>query len=358
VCKSTVVVVTWRGRELVGGCLAALAAQTAPHTVLVVDNASDDGTAAVLATLTGGGPVCAAAGTDTVGGARSAARSAAGSAEDQAGRPPRVLRLPRNRGYAGGLAAALPFVRTPYVAWLNDDAEPQPHWLASLEAVLDAAPEVAAAGSMLLSWDGSVQSAGVQLTPLGYGRDTADTAGPHGDGVFGFCGGAALLRTDALRAVGGVPARFFCYYEDTDTAWRLRLAGYDVRAVAGAAVQHRHGASSRLGSAAFHRWNERNRLLMLLRCAPAAVAARELARFAAITAVLPLRRLLRRLLRRPLRRHQHGLDRLAPNHRVALRLRVLATVVARLPAALRQRAAIGRRTTVARAKVWHRWAGQ
>ncbi|HEY0639202.1 MAG TPA: glycosyltransferase, partial [Pseudonocardiaceae bacterium] len=47
--RSTVVVVTWRGRDLVGRCLDALAAQSAPHALLVVDNASDDGTAAVLA---------------------------------------------------------------------------------------------------------------------------------------------------------------------------------------------------------------------------------------------------------------------------------------------------------------------
>lgn len=333
--KTTVVVVTWRGRELVGACLAALAAQTAPHAVLVVDNASDDGTAIALATLS------TVQGADTAG---AAARSDTITGAD-ALRHPRVVRLPRNRGYAGGLAAALPYVHTPYVAWLNDDAEPHPRWLASLEAMLDAAPEVAAAGSMLESWDGHVQSAGVQLTTLGYGRDTVN---PSRDSVFGFCGGAALLRTDALRAAGGVPARFFCYYEDTDTAWRLRLAGYDVRTVAGAVVRHRHGASSRLGSAAFHRWNERNRLLMLVRCAPAVVAARELVRFAAITVALALRR----------RRRGPGRPQPAPNHRVALRSRVLAAVVVRLPATLYERAAIGHRATVPRAKVWHQWAGR
>jgi GT2 family glycosyltransferase len=314
--KTTVVVVTWRGRELVGACLDALASQTAPHAVLVVDNASDDGTAAVL-----------------------------GAAEAGRHGELRVLRLPRNSGYAGGLAAALPQVRTPYVGWLNDDAAPQPGWLASLEAALDASPEVAAAGSLLLSAEGSVQSAGVRLTALGYGRDATE---PPSDGVFAFCGGAALLRTDVLRSAGGVPAPFFCYYEDTDTSWRLRLAGHEVRTVPGAVVRHRHGASSRLGSSAFHRWNERNRLLMLVRCAPAGVAARELARFAAITAAVPFRR----------RGRGGSNQRPAPNHRVALRLLVLAAVTARLPATLVQRAAIGRRTTVPRRQVWRRWAGR
>jgi len=340
--KSTVVVVTWRGRELVGACLDALAAQTAAHAVLVVDNASDDGTAAVLATR-------AAAATPAAGAAPAGRAAGDATAAGDAGGQGclRVLRLRRNRGYAGGLAAALPHVGTPYVAWLNDDAEPRPRWLAELEAVLDAEPTVAAAGSVLVSVDGIVQSAGVRLTALGYGRDATEE---RPDAVFGFCGGAALLRTDALRAAGGVPAPYFCYYEDTDTAWRLRLAGHDVRAVPTARVRHRHGMSSRLGSPAFHRWNERNRLLMLLRCAPATVAAGELARFAAITAALPLRG------RPRARRRDH--QRPAPNHRVVLRLRVLAAVIARLPASLVQRAAIGRRAVVPRSDLWQRWAGR
>jgi GT2 family glycosyltransferase len=301
--RTTVVVVTWRGRDLVGACLDALAAQTRRHRLLVVDNASADGTAAVLAA-----------------------------------REVPAVRLRRNAGYAGALAAALPRIDTPYLAWLNDDAEPEPRWLAELESTLDRLPEVAAAGSVLLGDGGEVLSAGVRLTPYGYGADTGFD--PAVSEVFGVCGGAALLRTGALRAVGGVPAGFFCYYEDTDTSWRLRLAGHRVVTVPSARVRHRHGASSGHGSPRFHRWNERNRLLMLLRCAPALVAARELARFAAITAALAMRR---------------GVPD-APNLRAPLRLAVLAEVAARLPAALLARARIGRRSAVSRSRVWQRWA--
>jgi GT2 family glycosyltransferase len=312
-----VVVVTWRGVGLVGRCLDALAAQSAAHELLVVDNASTDGTAAVLA------------------GHRTR---------------PRVLRLAANRGYAGGLAAALPLVGTPYLAWLNDDAEPAPGWLAELQAALDATPRAAAAAALLVRANGTVQSAGVRLTRRGYGADVTEPPPPAPGGgggvaqaVFGFCGGAALVRTAQLRAAGGVPAGFFCYYEDTDTAWRLRLRGHEVITVPAARVTHRHGASTSIGSPAFHRWNERNRLLTLLRCAPAGVAALELARFAASTAVQPLRR---------------RSTPAAPNHRPVLRLRVLAAVAARLPVTLAQRAAIGRRTRLGRRDVWRTWAGR
>ncbi|MGH3914786.1 MAG: glycosyltransferase family 2 protein [Pseudonocardiaceae bacterium] len=297
------VVVTWRGRGLIGHCLDALAVQTRSHRVLVIDNASTDGTARELAAHPARSP---------------------------------VLRLARNAGYAGALAAALPLVQTPFMAWLNDDAEPEPQWLAELETCLDGDTTAAAATAALHNDNGELISTGVALTPIGYGRDST---GAH---PFGFCGGAALLRTDVLRAVGGVPGSLFCYYEDTDTSWRLRLAGYRVRAVLDARVQHVGGASSGHGTPAFHRWNERNRLLVLLRCAPARVAIRELARFAALTLMLPWRP-----------------DRPAtPNFTLALRLRVLVEVAARLPVTLVARYRIGRRATVTRSALWSTWAGR
>jgi GT2 family glycosyltransferase len=286
--------------EHITACLDALAAQDRPHRILVVDNASDDGTARLLA------------GHD-------------------------VLRLPRNRGYAGALARALSVVDTPFIAWLNDDAMPAPGWLSTLEESLIKAPEAAAAGSLMELPDGTTQSLGVQLTGDGHGSDRTEPT----EDVFGFCGGAVLLRTDVLRAVGGVPAEFFCYYEDTDTAWRLRLAGWDVLHVPGARVVHRHGASTQPGSPRFHRWNERNRLLMLLRCAPRRVALRELAKFATLTAILPLR----------------GKPE-APNFRLTLRCRVLAEVLGHLPATLRARRRIAAQTVLGRGQVWDAWAAR
>jgi GT2 family glycosyltransferase len=300
--RTTVVVITWRGRDHVTACLDAVAAQHRAHRILVVDNASDDGTAELLAAHPS---------------------------------TPEVIRLPANRGYAGGLAAALPGIGTEFVAWLNDDAVPRPDWLALLEDALDADPAAAAASARLESADGEPISVGVALTADGHGADLTE-----GAEVFGFCGGAALLRTAELAAAGGVPAGFFCYYEDTDTAWRLRLRGWTVLAVPDARVTHRHGASSRPGSRLFHRWNERNRLAMLVRCAPAAVAAGECARFAALTAVLPVRRLLGRAVPR------------AWNFRTGLRLAVLAELLVRLVPLLAQRRAVARRSTVARAEVW------
>lgn len=310
----TVLVVTWRARELLRACLAALRAQTAAHRLLVVDNASTDGTAGMLAAF--------------------------GEAQ--------VRRLPRNLGFAGGIAAGLEDVRTPYLALLNDDAEPEPGWLAALLAAAAADPGLVGVTARLLLPSGAVNNAGVVLRPDGYGADRGlgEPDGPPYDAaaeVFGFSGGAALLRTDAVRAAGGFPAPYFLYYEDTDTSWRLRLAGGRIGYEPAAVVRHAHSASADQASASFSFHNERNRLLTLTRCAPAGTALRQLARFPLTTASLAGKR----ALRRPVPAAAH--------FRTGLRLRVLASYARLLPWALRERRRIGRRSTVDRTVVARRW---
>jgi GT2 family glycosyltransferase len=110
---ATVVVVNWNGARWLGPCLSALARQqtTAPFEVWVVDNASTDGSLELLA-------------------------------RDHP--DVRVLRNPRNLGFAGGNDVALRQVTTPYAVLLNNDAVPEPDWL---ERVL--APFAAPGGERL-----------------------------------------------------------------------------------------------------------------------------------------------------------------------------------------------------------------
>src|SRR4051812_2432626 len=96
---------------------------------------------------------------------------------------------------------------------------------------------------------------------------------------------------DALRQGGGFPEPFFLYYEDTDTSWRLRLAGWSIRYSPDAVVPHRHAASSDPGSRRFAYVTERNRLLMHVRCAPLARAAVVWWRFLLTTGSVTVRRL-------------------------------------------------------------------
>lgn len=317
----TVVVVTWQGRDLARSALQSLAAQTQPHRVLVVDNASTDGTTDMLHS-------------DFPG--------------------VELLALERNTGFAGGVAAALGRVDSRYFALLNNDARADPHWLENSLALLEK-PQVAAVSAKMLlaerrSPDGTplINNAGVVLLSTGYGADRGLGA-PDGEEyavparVFGFSGGAAVLRTLAVRAVGGFDPAYFMYYEDTDLSWRLRLAGWEIAYCPDAVVHHRHAASSDPDSEMFAFHNERNRLLTLLRDAPLGYAAAKIARFILTTGSLTVR---------------HWLRRDVPARQVflpQLRLRVLGSVARLLPRTLAKRA---RTTTrVPRPEVVSAWAG-
>ena len=307
---ATVVVVSWQGAHLLPACLESLRRQTVPHTVVVVDNASTDGTEELLAS-----------------------------------RFPEVVvvQTGANLGFSGGAQAGLDAAKTPLVALLNNDAVADPGWLAALVHCLDEHPEAAAVTSRMVLQDTDpplLNNTGVVLLDTDYGADRDLGAGIGErlapDTVFGFSGGAALLRLAAVEAVGGFPLRFFLYYEDTDLSWRLRLAGWEIRYEPRAVVHHAHSATVDQASDRFAFFNERNRLLMLTRCAPAGRVLRALARFLLTTASLTVTRLRRRPVP----------DQ--PVFDTGLRLRVLGSYARALPWALRTRRAI-RRSAVAAA---------
>jgi GT2 family glycosyltransferase len=315
----TVVVVTWQGRHLIGPCLDSLRAQTIPHRILVVDNASTDGTVELL---------------------------------HREHPDADVLVTDENLGFAGALAVALPRIATPYVALLNNDATADPSWLQSLVRHADAHPRAGAITSRMVLADApdTLNNTGVRLLSTGYGTDRGfglpATSRPEPDEVFGFSGGAALLRTAAVRDVGGFPAPFFLYYEDTDVSWRLRLRGWTVRYEPEALVTHQHSATVDQRSESFAFFNERNRLLTLARCAPARFAVLAAFRFLLTTASLSMRRFAGQAV--------HDV----PTFRFAVRLRVLASYVRLLPWALRSRRQILGQARVRSRDVVATWGGR
>lgn len=252
---ATVVIVTWNRVAVLAECLASVEAQTLPrdhYDVVVVDNASDDGTGDLVA---------------------------------ERFPDARLIRSERNLGFAGGANLALREVTTPYAVLLNNDAIAAPGFLAAVIDALDDPRHCrvgAVTGRVLLAGTNLVNSTGgmVSRTGRGYDRDWRRPVGEgRGDGeVFGFCGAAAGLRVAALKEVGLLDESLFLYYEDTDLSWRLRAADWSIRHVSSAVVHHRHASSSVEGSPLFHLWNERNSMVVFTRHAPAEVVVAVLAR--------------------------------------------------------------------------------
>ena len=142
-----------------------------------------------------------------------------------------VVRSDVNLGFAAANNRAAARLATQFIATLNPDAFPEPNWLSFLIATAEK-HQVAAVGSLQLDdlnpdrLDGAgdcMSFAGVAWRG-GYGQPRA-AAPVDTCEVFAPCAAAALYRRDVFERLGGFDERFFCYYEDVDLGFRIRLAG-------------------------------------------------------------------------------------------------------------------------------------
>jgi GT2 family glycosyltransferase len=235
----TVVIPTLRGRDRLPRCIEALRAQTfRDFEVIVVDNASSDGTGEWLA----------------------------------AQADVRVIRNERNVGFAAACNQGIRASRAPFAALLNDDAYAEPGWLAALRDAM--ADGVGAVASLMVyaSRPEIVQCAGICLDRAAIawerlaGRPVAEAGGPCD--VFGASGGACLYRRAMLDEIGLLDEAFFAYQEDVDLAWRARRAGWRCRYAPGARVRHDVSATSGAGSPFKNRLQGRNKMWMAWKNAP------------------------------------------------------------------------------------------
>lgn len=235
------VVPTWNALRYLPACLAALHAQLgAEDEIVLVDNNSLDGAAAW--------------------------------ARCYAPLGVRLVVLPRNLGFAGGTNAGIEAARGELLLLCNDDALVEPGCVAALwEALRGSSGAGAAAGVLTFSRRPElVASAGIMVRRDGVAIDCLVGAAveqlPTAPvEVFGASGGLALLRREMLNDVGVFDARFFCYLEDADLAWRARLRGWRCMLAPAARARHVYSAS---GSSVKQRLLARNRLRVLVRCVP------------------------------------------------------------------------------------------
>jgi len=157
-----------------------------------------------------------------------------------------AVRLESNVGFAMGnnIGAALA-PECKWIACLNPDAYAHPDWLANLMQAAQAHPEFALFGSKLilamypdrLDGTGDIYHVSGAAWRRDHGRKLAK--GHHIEGeIFAPCAAAALYRRDVFDAVGGFDSDYFCYFEDVDLAFRMRLMGHRCYYVPSAIVHH------------------------------------------------------------------------------------------------------------------------
>jgi GT2 family glycosyltransferase len=247
--STSVVLVSFNSAREIQRSLTALRAQTLPHSVIVVDNASTDGPLSTTAS-----------------------------------RFPEATFMPLRRNVGFARAANIGFLRSApaeYVVMLNPDTVPNPDFLENLVTPFALDSRIGAVGGTLVftSAPHIIASAGIDVHRNGVAIDSrlgcrAETFSSV-DAVFGASGGAVAYRSAAFRDVGGFCEPFFLYLEDVDLAWRLRLRGWDAVTNAAAIATHDYSASAIEGSRFKRRLLARNRIWTLARCLPEALWSRD-----------------------------------------------------------------------------------
>ncbi len=240
----TIVIVTWNSAKDIGACLNALERVSCgePYDVIIVDNASRDGTCALLAKRGFVPP-----GDEGVKGERRW-----------------IICNGENRGFAAANNQGLSRARTPFTLFLNPDTEARPNSIRTLLTYLRQHPDVVAVGPRLTDAAGVVQGGAAGHEPtlrtvfnfsfglyllsptrfpaLWLARRQYEPQRPIP--VDWVSGAALLVRTDVARGVGGWPEDYFLYIEDIAFCRRLRRRGRIV-CLPEAHVLHHIGGSVR-----------------------------------------------------------------------------------------------------------------
>ena len=185
-----------------------------------------------------------------------------------------LKRAGENLGFAAGNNEMVKVAKGDWLAFLNPDAYAASDWLEELVASVERYPDVDAFGSTQINALNGMQldGAGDVYHILGiayrgyFGRHIAEL--PEEGEVFAACGAAAFYKTKTFRELGGFEDRFFCYGEDVDLGYRLRLRG-------GRTVQLKHAVVRHEGSGISGRHSDftiyhghRNRIWLAYRNTP------------------------------------------------------------------------------------------
>lgn len=221
-------VVNTNGRETLLACLEAIERTTPSdleHEILVLDNASDDGSAEAVRAL---------------------------------GRDIRLIALDRRAGKAANDSRLLREAAGEFCLLLNEDSELQPGAVAALLGALQSDREAAAAGAQLLAPDGrevpcAWRLPGAETALAGafflHRRLTVESGGTGTRPVGWVQSSAMMVRREAAEQVGWLDPEFFVYSDETDFCKRLGDAGWKILFVPSArAIHHDQMAQDAAGA--------------------------------------------------------------------------------------------------------------
>lgn len=249
--RVSIALLNWNNADETLGCLASLKDVRYPNfDVVIVDNGSSDNSVARLEQFSKQNSDIAIT----------------------------IVRNAENLGFSGGCNTAITWALEhggEYILLLNNDTEVDPLFLDELVKAASLSPRTGILVPSIffyyepnLLWFGG--DTNVAWRKMNQGITSSlfkkelpeEEVRPHSLSFASGC--AMLMRTDALRKVGGFDERFFLYFEDADLSFRFRKAGFDILWVPTSRILHKVSATTltKVGSPRVHYYDTRNVLLL------------------------------------------------------------------------------------------------
>ena len=226
----TVVIPNYKGIKFIEECLTSLYAQeagTPEFEVLVVDNASGDGSVELI--------------------------------REQFPQT-RLVCLDENTGFCHAVNVGIQESNSPYVLLLNNDTKVFPDFVKHMVSAMERSKKIFSVSAAMLTWDKPeiMDDAGDLYTVLGWAL-ARGKGKPYANyqkrvKIFSACGGAALYRRSVLDEIGLFDENHFAYLEDLDLGYRARIFGYESVYEPKARVIHYGSAST---GSRYNEWKTR-----------------------------------------------------------------------------------------------------
>lgn len=235
--SASVIVVVYNGRRYLRGCLGGVLEQMSPgNELIVVDNASSDGSTETIKTHF---PEA------------------------------KLVRNAHNRGFAAACNQGAALATGEVLVFLNQDTRVRRGWLEGLVAGFQNGAEVGLTTSKVLLMDQPERihlcGQDVHYSGLTFGRGFLAPAGEMNtaEEVPAVAGASFAIRRELWETLGGFDETFYMYYEEMDLCWRAQSLGYRSLFVPGSIVYHDHQLQRPVGHVLYYSF--RNRYLTLFK---------------------------------------------------------------------------------------------
>lgn len=212
----TVIIPNYNGKDYIKDCLDSIFSQTMEADVIVVDNASDDGSLDIVKTY------------ENV----------------------KLIELEQNFGFCRAVNEGIRVTKTKYLILLNNDTKAEPTFVEELYKAIDAHPGTFSVAAKMIRMDRPelIDSAGDLYCALGWafslGKDKNRSRYENEAVVFSACGGAAIYQKEVFEQIGYFDELHFSYLEDVDVGYRARIMGFTNRYTPKAVVYHAGSAAT------------------------------------------------------------------------------------------------------------------